>query len=76
MVLLSGYRGRDPFCDPFCGSGTIAIEAALIAKNRAPGLNRTFAAQKWAWLPSQVWVDGAGEAMDLEFDGDYDVWGY
>ena len=75
MVLLSGYRGRDPFCDPFCGSGTIAIEAALIAKNRAPGLNRTFAAQKWAWLPSQVWVDGAGEAMDLEFDGDYDIWG-
>lgn len=75
MVLLSGYRGKDPFCDPFCGSGTIAIEAALIAKNRAPGLNRTFTAQKWAWLPSQVWVDGAGEAMDLEFDGDYDIWG-
>ena len=75
LVLLSGYRGRDPFCDPFCGSGTIAIEAALIAKNRAPGLNRTFSAQKWAWLPSQTWVDGAGEAMDLEYDGDYDIWG-
>ena len=41
MVLLSRYRGKDPFCDPFCGSGTIAIEAALIAKNRAPGLNRS-----------------------------------
>lgn len=75
MILLSGYRGKDPFCDPFCGSGTIVIEAALIAKNRAPGLNRTFAAQKWAWLPSQVWVDGAGEAMDLEFDGEYSIWG-
>lgn len=75
LVLLSGYRGRDPFCDPFCGSGTIAIEAALIAKNRAPGLNRTFSAQKWAWLPSQTWVDAAGEAMDLEYDGDYDIWG-
>lgn len=75
MVLLSGYRGRDPFCDPFCGSGTIVIEAALIAKNRAPGLNRTFSAQKWAWLPSQTWVDAAGEAMDLEYDGDYDLWG-
>ena len=34
LVLLSRYRGRDPFCDPFCGSGTIPIEAALIAKNR------------------------------------------
>lgn len=75
LVLLSGYRGRDPFCDPFCGSGTIAIEAALIAKNRAPGLNRTFSAQKWAWLPSQTWVDAAGEAMDLEYDGNYDIWG-
>lgn len=75
LVMLSGYRGKDPFCDPFCGSGTIVIEAALIAKNRAPGLNRTFSAQKWAWLPSQTWVDGAGEAMDLEYDGDYDIWG-
>ena len=40
LVLLSRYRGKDPFCDPFCGSGTIPIEAALIAKNRAPGLDR------------------------------------
>ncbi|MCF0123172.1 MAG: class I SAM-dependent RNA methyltransferase [Ruminiclostridium sp.] len=75
LVLLSGYRGKDPFCDPFCGSGTIAIEAALIAKNRAPGLNRTFTAQKWAWLPSDAWVEAAGEAMDLEYDGTYDIWG-
>lgn len=42
LVTLSRYRGRDPFCDPFCGSGTIPIEAALIAKNRAPGLDRRF----------------------------------
>ena len=75
LVLLSGYRGKDPFCDPFCGSGTIAIEAALIAKNRAPGLNRTFSAQKWSWLPSDTWVEAAGEAMDLEYDGTYDIWG-
>lgn len=75
LVLLSGYRGRDPFCDPFCGSGTIVIEAALVAKNRAPGLNRSFSAQRWAWLPSGVWVDGAGEAMDLEYHGNYEIWG-
>lgn len=75
MVLLSRYRGKDPFCDPFCGSGTIAIEAALIAKNRAPGLNRSFSAQKWGWLPSSVWMEAAGEAMDKEFDGNYDIWG-
>ena len=75
MVMLSKYRGRDPFCDPFCGSGTIAIEAALIARNRAPGLNRSFTAQKWDWLPSKLWMAAADEAMDKEFHGDYDIWG-
>ena len=75
MVLLSRYRGRDPFRDPFCGSGTIAIEAALIAKNRAPGLDRTFDAQRWACVDSRLWLDAAGEAMDREFDGRYDIWG-
>ena len=53
MVLLSRYRGKDPLCDPFCGSGTIPIEAALIAKNRAPGLDRSFDAQRWAFLSGQ-----------------------
>ena len=75
MVLLSRYRGRDPFCDPFCGSGTIPIEAALIAKNRAPGLERSFEAQKWAFLPQNAWLDAAEEAMDKEFHGKYDIWG-
>ena len=76
MVLLSRYRGKDPFCDPFCGSGTIAIEAALIAKNRAPGLNRAFSAQRWKWLDSGLWLQAADEAMDKEFHGDYDIWGW
>ena len=47
MVMLTKYRGRDFVWDPFCGSGTICIEAALIAKNRAPGLRRRFAAENW-----------------------------
>ncbi len=75
MVMLSGYRGKDVFCDPFCGSGTIAIEAALIAKNRAPGLNRKFSAQKWAYSPTEDWLSAADEAMDLEYDGDYKIFG-
>ncbi len=75
LVILSGYRGKDPFCDPFCGSGTIAIEAALIAKNRAPGLHRSFSAQKWPWIPGASWMEAADEAMDQEFHGDYDIWG-
>ena len=75
MVLLSRYRGRDPFRDPFCGSGTIPIEAALIAKNRAPGLERSFTAQKWPWAPARLWMEEADRAMDLEYHGSYDIWG-
>lgn len=75
LVLLSRYKGRDPLCDPFCGSGTIPIEAALVARNRAPGLNRTFSAQKWSWLDKKHWLNGASEAMDQEFDGQYEIWG-
>ncbi len=75
MVLLTRYRGRDPLCDPFCGSGTIAIEAALIAKNRAPGLNRSFAAQSWDCLDKRIWLDAADEAMDKEFHGANEIWG-
>ena len=75
LVLLSRYKGRDPLCDPFCGSGTIPIEAALIAKNRAPGLSRSFPAQRWAWLEKKHWMSAADEAMDKEFDGGYEIWG-
>ena len=75
MVMLSRYKGRDPLCDPFCGSGTIPIEAALIAKNRAPGLNRSFSAQKWRRLDKKLWMAAADEAMDKEFDGAYEIWG-
>ena len=75
LVLLSRYKGRDPLCDPFCGSGTIPIEAALIAKNRAPGLDRSFAAQKWKSMDPRLWMDAAEEAQDKEFHGQYDIWG-
>lgn len=75
MVLLSHYKGLDPFCDPFCGSGTIPIEAALIAKNRAPGLNREFSAENWGLVKKSLWMDAATEAMDREYDRVYDIWG-
>jgi len=75
LVSLTRYKGQDPFCDPFCGSGTIPIEAALIAKNRAPGLNRSFSAQKWGWVPPKLWLDAAEEALDKEYHGAYEIWG-
>ena len=75
MVMLTRYRGRDFVWDPFCGSGTIPIEAALIAKNRAPGLRRRFAAEKFDWMDEKIWQDARGEAMDKEFKGDYRILG-
>jgi len=75
IVKLSRYRGREQACDPFCGSGTIPIEAALAAVNRAPGINRGFAAQKWAWLDSGLWHDAVDEAKSHEYAGSYDVRG-
>ena len=75
MVMLTKYRGRDFVWDPFCGSGTITIEAALIAKNRAPGLRRRFSAEQFAWMDEKTWQNARGEAMDKEFRGKYQILG-
>ena len=75
MIQLTRYRGREFLWDPFCGSGTIPIEAALIAKNRAPGLNRDFAAKDYPWLPQNIWQDAKDEARDKEFNGKYQIMG-
>ena len=75
MIQLTKYRGREFIWDPFCGSGTIPIEAALIAKNRAPGLNRHFAAETYPWVDKQVWEQVRTEAKDREFKGEYRILG-
>ena len=75
LVQLARYRGREFVWDPFCGSGTIPIEAALIAKNRAPGLNRSFASQNYPWMPKEVWEQVRTEAKDKEFSGKYQIMG-
>ncbi len=75
MVELSRYRGREFFCDPFCGSGTILIEAAMIAQNRAPGLYRHFSAEKWNLLPEQAWKELREEAKSKTFNRDFTLWG-
>lgn len=73
MVLLTRYRGREFFWDPFCGSGTIPIEAAWQAMNRAPGLNRRFAAESFPWMDAKLWEDVKTEAKDKEFHGQYRI---
>ena len=75
MIQLTRYRGREFLWDPFCGSGTIPIEAALIAKNRAPGLSRSFAAQEFPWIGKEVWQQAKEEARDKEFSGKYRILG-
>ena len=72
-VDVAGYRGRGDFCDPFCGSGTIAIEAALAAKNRAPGLNRAFSAEQWGVFPKEIWASERENARSREYSGDYHI---
>ena len=75
MVQLTHYRGRDFIWDPFCGSGTIPIEAALIARNKAPGMFRRFSAEAFAWIDPKVWGDVRAEAKSREFQGDYHILG-
>ncbi len=55
MINLSRWRPEQPFWDPFCGSGTIAIEAALIGRNLAPGLNRDFLCETWPSMSAAEW---------------------
>ena len=69
MVNLARYRGRDFFWDPFCGSGTIVIEAALAALNRAPGLGRSFGAERWPTVPREVWQQAAGRGQGSGIPG-------
>ena len=58
MLLLAGWKGQSDFYDPMCGSGTLLIEAALIARNIAPGVYRQgFAFEKWADFDQDLWTD-------------------
>lgn len=69
ILLLSPWKRDRVLVDPFCGSGTIPIEAAMIAKNIAPGMNRSFLAENWTNLiPKKEWYEVGQEAMDLVED--------
>lgn len=57
LIMLTTWHPDRPFVDPFCGSGTIPIEAALIGHNIAPGLYRTFTGEKWEFFQPQVWAE-------------------
>ena len=65
MVLLSFWNKDRPLFDPFCGSGTILIEAAMIGKNIAPGLDRKFDSEEWPRVKKEYWTKAREEAFKL-----------
>ncbi len=62
LVMLSGWKPHQPLVDPFCGTGTIPIEAALMARGIAPGINRDFDSVYWPSLPGEIWDQAEEEA--------------
>lgn len=64
LILLSRWRPERPLYDPFCGSGTIPIEAAMIGWNIAPGLRRTFNSEAWPIIDPELWEQAREEAYD------------
>lgn len=77
LVMLTPWNPDRPFVDAFCGSGTIAIEAALIGQNIAPGFNRDFISEEWPWMSQEIWDKARNEAEELaNYDQDLDIAGH
>ena len=78
LIMLTPWKKDRILVDPFCGSGTFPIEAAMMAANIAPGMNRSFTAEEWTNLiPKKEWYDAVNEANDLiQDDVEVDIQGY
>ncbi|MGN7386588.1 THUMP domain-containing class I SAM-dependent RNA methyltransferase [Sporosarcina sp. SAFN-015] len=77
LVKLTRWNPDRPFVDPFCGSGTIAIEAAMIGQQIAPGYNRDFSSEEWPWIDQAIWDRIREEAEDVaKYDQPLDITGF
>ena len=78
LILLTPWRANRILVDPFCGSGTFPIEAAMIAANIAPGMNREFTAEQWTNLiDRKLWYECVKEAEDMiDTEVEVDIQGY
>lgn len=77
LVQYSFWSRERRLLDPFCGAGTILIEAALMGRNIAPGLQRTFAAEAWPLIPAEAWREARETAVAAQtWDGELDLHGY
>ena len=71
LVQLSFWKKGRLLIDPFCGSGTIVIEAAMYERNIAPGLGREFASQRWSAIPEDIWKEERKKAYEaIDYDAD------
>jgi putative N6-adenine-specific DNA methylase len=70
VIMLSRWEKSRPLADLFCGSGTIPIESAMIAKNIPPGLNRNFTSEEWDWFPKNIWQEVRDESKNNIIDDD------
>lgn len=76
MVELSHWKYEYPLCDPFCGSGTIPIEAAMIKRNIAPGISREFAVNNFHQMSDDLWKSIIDEAKSLQRNIPLDIYAY
>ena len=78
LIMLTPWNKDRIFLDPFCGSGTFPIEAAMIGANIAPGMNRSFISEDWTHIiPKKEWYDAINEAEDMIIrDIEMDIQGY
>lgn len=78
LIMLTPWKRDRILIDPFCGSGTFPIEAAMMAANIAPGMNRSFTAESWTNLiPKKSWYEAVNEAQDMIDDNiEADIQGY
>lgn len=74
LVVLSGWKYKQPFYDLFCGSWTIAIEALMVAKNIAPWLKRRFAFENWNWIPRELLIEEKHRAESMQFTWEYKIY--
>ncbi len=73
IVNISRWNPSRVLADPFCGSGTIPIEAALAGINRAPGILRSFAGENWGLIPRKIWENERNNAISDEKDIDFKI---
>lgn len=77
MISLSFWKAGRILVDPCCGSGTIPIEAAMIARNIAPGLNRSFVSEEWEAVPASLWKEERRKAFEaMDWDKELEIYAF